>query len=304
MKIGLIGIHKLNQKEHFQSIHQSLDKNLYGIYSHSEEILPIFSSFPIKLFRSTNELFENVDAVYFANSLKPNIDFAINSLKNSCHLFIEDISEISIQKIRELYKVAFEASVTIQLKLTKSFSPEYVQASDYLSNPKLIDINAKFSKRLRKDDYFSEILNNLFIANKEIQSAIKKISALVLPIGSNHFSLIHIRLDFDNGAIVNMKFNNVSNEDDNIFMFHNNENVVDINFRKHFTTIYKFEEGQVIREELNISKDTASSSEIKSFILAYKDTKNQNISDSPEELKIIQATHEIIERLNQSTSSV
>lgn len=301
MKIGLIGINKLNQEKHFKSIYQSLDKNLKGIFSPSEDILPICSSYYIKLYQSTNELFENTDAIYFAGSLKPNVDFAINALKNSCHLFIEDISEITVQEIKKLYKVASEANVTIQLKLTKSFSQEYLQASDYLSNTKLIDFNTNFSKRLRQDDYFSEILNNIYIANKEIQSGIKKISSLTLPIDNNHFSLIHIRLDFDNGAIVNMKFNNISNEDENIMIFHNKENAVDINFSKHFTTIYKIENGQVIREELIISTEAALDSEIKNFIYSCKNTKNQNISESPEELKKIQATHEIIERIKQST---
>lgn len=301
MKIGLIGINKSNQEEHFRSIQQSLDKNLNGIFSPSEEILPICSNFHIKLYQSTNELFENNDAIYFAGSLKPNMEFAINALKNSCHLFIEDISEITVQEIKKLYKVASEASVTIQLKLTKSFSQEYLQASDYLSNPKLIDFNTNFSKRIRHEDYFSEILNNLYIANKKIQSGVKKISSLVLPFDKNHLSLVHIRVDFDNGAIVNMKFNNISNEDENIMIFHNKENTVDINFSKHFTTIYKIENGQVIREELNISNDAALDSEIKNFIFSYKNTKSQNISESPKELKTIQATHEIIERIKQST---
>jgi predicted dehydrogenase len=301
MKIGLIGINKSDQEEHFKTIHKSLEKSLNGIFSPSVDILPICSSYQIKLYQSTNELFENSDAIYFAGSLKPNFDFAINALKNSCHLFIEEISEISVPEIKTLYKLASEANVTIQLKLTKSFSQEYLQASDYLFKPKLIDINTNFSKRLRHEDYFTEILNNLYIANKEIQSRVKKISTLVLPIDKNYLGLVHIRLDFNNGAIINMKFNNISKEDENIMTFHNKENSVDVNFNKHFTTVCKIEKGQVIREELSVSKDDASKTEIKNFIHSFKNTKNQNISESPEELKTIQATHEIIERIKQST---
>jgi hypothetical protein len=301
MKIGLIGINSLHQEEHFKSVHQSLKKNLHGVFSHSQEILPICSAYGVKLYQSTNKLFEDVKAVYFAYSIKPNYDFAINALKNSCHLFIEDVSELSMQEIKQLYKVAFEANVTIQLKLTKSFSPEYIQASDYISDPKLIDINTNFSKRLRQNDYFPEILNNIHVASNEIQSGIKKIYSLALPIDNNHFSLVHIRLDFDNGAIVNMKFNNISSEDENVIFFHNKENAVEINFIKHFTTVHKFEDGQVTREELALSKETALNSEIKNFINSCQDTENQNISESPAELKMIQATREIIEQLNQIT---
>ena len=94
MKIGLIGINKLDQEEYFKLIHQSLGKNLKGIFSHSEEILPICSNYNIKLFQSTGELFEKIDG-------KNNIDNLINELwpsinmedRNAVYDFVENINE-------------------------------------------------------------------------------------------------------------------------------------------------------------------------------------------------------------------
>ena len=92
MKIGLIGINSVKEEDHFAKIYNTLDKQLHGFFSpHSEEILPISQNYKVKLYYSANELFEKVDAIYFASSLKPNYDFAIDALKKSCHLFIEDI---------------------------------------------------------------------------------------------------------------------------------------------------------------------------------------------------------------------
>jgi len=304
MKIGLIGINTLNQEDHFKLIHQTLHKNLYGIFSHSEEVMPISVNYNIKLFQSTNELFGKVDAVYFANSLKPNFDFAINALKKSCHLFIEDVSMLAINEVKYLYKVAFEARTKIQLKLTKSFTPEYIEVRDYISEPKFIEINKSFSKFLRHDEYFSEILNNLYFANQSIHSGIKKISSLALPIDSNHFSLVNIRLDYDNGAVVNMKFNNIANEDESLVTFHEKDSIVHINYGKHFAIEHKFVEGQITRQEFNIPNETAFSIEITNFINTCQNLDIQNISESPTELKIIQLAHDIKERLIQSSQPV
>ncbi len=304
MKIGLIGINTLNQEKHFKLIYETLHKNLYGIFSHSEEIMPISANYNIKLFQSTNELFEKVDAVYFANSLKPNLDFAINALKKSCHLFIEDVSMLTIDEVKHLYKVAFEARTKVQLKLTKSFSPEYIEVKDYLSEPKFIEINNNFSKFLRYDDYFSEILNNLYFANQSIHSGVKKFSSLALPIDNNHFSLVNVRLDYDNGAVVNMKFNNIANEDESLVTFHEKDKMVHINFGKHFATEHKFVEGQISRQEFNIPNETAFSIEIANFINTCQNLDIQNISESPTVLKIIELTHNIKERLIQSSLPV
>lgn len=304
MKIGLIGINTLNQEEHFKLIHQALQKNLFGIFSPSEEILPISTNYNVQLFQSTNELFKIANAVYFADSIKPNFDFAINALKKSCHLFIEDLSSLSINEVKQLYKVAFEARVKIQLKRTKSFTPEYLEIKDYLYEPKLIEIKNDYSKFLRHDDYFSEIYNNLLFANQNIHSCVKKTSSFVLPIDNNRFSVVHIRLDYDNGAIVNMKFNNIALENESLVCFHEIDRVVQIDFKKHFTSKYKISEGQIIRKEFNTSNETAINTEISNFINSCKTIDIQNISETPPELKIIQMTHEIKERLIQSTHPV
>ncbi|MFC2151342.1 Gfo/Idh/MocA family oxidoreductase [Bacteroidota bacterium] len=304
MKIGLIGINTLEKEEHFKLIRQSLHKNLFGLYSHSEDILPLSSNYHVKLFHSTNELFENVDAVYFAGSLKPNYDFALNAIKKSCHIYLEDISTLSFEQVKQLYKVAFEARTKIQLKLTKSFTPEYIEVRDFLKQPKLIEIEKFFSKFLRHEEYFTEILNNLYFADQNIHSGVKKISSLVLPIDNNHFSLVHFRLDYDNGAVVNMKFNNIANENKSKVTFHEKDRIIYIDFVKHFATKHRLTEGQISRREFNIPRQTAFNIEILNFINSCQNLDMQNISESPTELKLIQVTHEIIERILQSSIPV
>lgn len=151
MKVGLIGINSLQEEEHFLKIKNALQNNLHSIYAHNlEEITPISKKHNILTAYSTGELFEKVDAIYFANSLKINLDFAINALKASCHLFIEDISELTFDEIKQLYKLAFEARTKIQIKLTKSFAPEYIEVKDFIENPQLIEINKSFPSFLRK----------------------------------------------------------------------------------------------------------------------------------------------------------
>ncbi len=301
MKIGVIGINNIKQENHFKFIKQALNKNLNGLFSHSEDALPISTKYNVKLYDSATVLFENVDAVYFAHSLKPNYDFAINALKKSCHLFIEDVSNLNMSEIKHLYKVAFEARTKIQLKLTKAFTPEYIKIREYLSDTKLIEINKTYSKFLRHDDYFSEILNNLFFAYQNINSGIKKISTLALPIDNNHFSLIQIRLDYDNGAVVNMNFSNISDENKSIADFYEKDRIIQVDFQNHFAVKQKFADGKIVRREFTISKEIAFNTELMNFINSCKNLDLQNISESPKELKLIQVTHDIMERLIQST---
>ncbi len=301
MKVGLIGINSINQEEHFKVIHSALQKSLSGLFSHSQEILPISSNYNVKHFHSTNDLFEKCDAIYFACSLKPNYDFAVNALKNSCHLFIEDISTLSIDEVKHLYKLAFEARVKIQLKLTKSFTPEYLEAQDYLNEPKFIVINKNNSKFIRLNDYFYEILNNLYFAHQSIQSGVKNFSSFVLPFDNSHFSLVYIQINYDNGAILNLKLNSISAENENFVDIHEKDRIIHINFENHFATKQKFLDGQITRKEFKIRIQEAFKNEISYFIESCQDFDVQSLSEFPTEIKLIKLAHEIKHKIIQST---
>lgn len=301
MKIGLIGINSLKQEEHFKAIHQSLKKRLQGFFSHSEEVLAISSSYKIKNFISTNELFKHSDAIYFAGKLKPNYDFAINALKNACHLFIEDISTLTIDEVKRLYKVAFEAGKKIQLKFTQSFAPEFLESKNYISDPKYIEIDKKFTKFLRLEDYFTEILNGLYFAHENIQSGVKRMSNFTLPYDSNHFSLVQFQLEYDNGAVVNIKYNCISPIKESTTNIHEKDRIIHIDFEKHFACKHKLIEGEIHRKEFPIPKEIDSENEILTFMESCQDIDMQNISEFPTELKLIKLAHEIKDKLIQST---
>ena len=250
MKIGLIGIDTMEDAKKFENIHAALHKNLYGIFSpKSNEILPISKNFKLELFHSVNDLVEKVDSVYFAKSLKQNLDFAIQALKGSCHLFIEDISMLTMDEIKLLYKLAFEAHTKIQLKVTKSFSPEFLEVRDFIQEPKLIEITRKTSLGFRIDEYFNELMNYLYIASQHINSGVKKLTTLALPLMAAHYSLVYIRADFDNGAVLQIKFDHLADEDEESINFYQKEQIVQVDLLKQFANKQKFDRGHIVRTE-------------------------------------------------------
>jgi len=229
MKIGIIGINSSTEESKVEQLKNSLGTHLYGIFSHHrEEILPLSKRFDLDLFSSAHLLFENVNAIYFANSLKTNIEFAISALKKSCHLFIEDISELSLDEIKQIYKLAVEAQIKIHIKNAYLFAPEYLTASTSISLPQLIEINQDQNFFFRPKNYFYEIFNDVSLAITVANSGVKKISVNAIPIDLNHFSLIFIRLDFDNGCQTTIKYNNISKEKQNTAIFHQSNQLIKI----------------------------------------------------------------------------
>jgi GFO/IDH/MocA oxidoreductase family protein len=298
MKIGIIGINSVKDNDRFTIINDALKKDLHGLFSpHSEEIMPICRNYKKKYYSSANELFGKVDAVYFAGNLKPNFDFALNAIKKSCNLFIEDTSNLTIEEIKHLFKVALEARTFVQLKLSKSFSSIFLNVKDLIINPKLIEISKCYKSLIRSSDYFVEILNNLNIANHYFHSGIKKVSVLSVPVEIIHFSLVQIRVDYDNGAVLNMKFNNVSTQESNNALFYEAERTFDIDFIKNFAIMQQFIKGQITRQEFSKKNENPLKTELTEFINSCKNLNLQNISENPPILKVIQTSQEIIDNL-------
>jgi len=298
MKIGIIGINSIKDNDRFILINDALKKDLYGLFSpHSEEVMPICRNFKKKYYSSTNELFSKVDAVYFAGNLKPNFDFALNAIKKSCNLFIEDISALTTEEIKHLFKVAREARTFVQLKLSKSYTSIFLNVKDSVINPKLIEISKNYKSLIRSSDYFIEILNNLNIANHYFRSGIKKVNVLSVPVEAIHFSLVQIRIDYDNGAVLNMKLNNISKQETDNAHFFEADRATDIDFINNFAILQQLIKGQVTRQEFSKKNDNPLKTELTEFINSCKNINLQNISENPPILKVIQTSQEIMDKL-------
>jgi len=305
MKTGLIGINSIQDKDKFLRISEALNKNLHGIFApHSDDIVPIIKSVKIENFPSASEMFDKVDAVYFANSLKLNYDFAIAALKKSCNLFIEDVSELGFDEIKQLFKIAFEGRTKVHIRHNKIFTSEYLELTDYIDNPKLIEINKSYTSLLRKNDYFSELFNNLHFADILTNSTIKKISTIALPVDQNHFSLIHVNVNYDNGTTVNIKLNNLTSNDNNEASIYQKNEIIKLNFIKHFAVRHKFENGQVIRTEHDVENKDTFLNELTHFINICNNDDSSNSSESPSILKTIQNTHLVMHELDQVSQKI
>ncbi|MCG8411347.1 MAG: Gfo/Idh/MocA family oxidoreductase [Bacteroidales bacterium] len=300
MKIGIIGLNSLTDETQFINIKSILDKNLHGLFSPNiDNLLPISEKYKVKLFSSSETFFSSIEAVYCAQSNNSNFEFLIKAIKSSCHLFIEDISIFPIDEIKQLYKLAFEASVKIHIKQTKLFNSELQKLSNYINKCKLVEINTSFTSLLRKQDYFTKLFNNFCLADKLNNSSAKKINIQSLPIDCNHFSLIQVRLDYDNGSNAIIKLNNLASVcKDTILAYQKNSNI-EIDFKKHLCIKHYFENGQIIRKEIEITKTESEKTEFKYFMELCSDSLDKNILELPVILNTIQNTFHVINQLNQ-----
>ena len=300
MKIGLIGIHSQKDENTLEQLKNTLNQNLFGIFSpNEEEVLPFCKNFNLTYFSTAGDLFETADIIYFANSLKPNFDFAVSALKKSCHLFIEDISELSIEEIKQLFNLAIEAQIKIQIKKTYLFASEFLVTKSSISSPQLIEINQEQNFFYRPKNYFYEIFNDTCLAITETDSIVKKISVSAIPIDLNHFSLIYIRLDFDNGCLATIKYNNIAKEKKNeVSLFQSNQ-LIKVDFSNHTAIKHDIIHGQIITSDFQVDSTLSFDIELKKFIESIDKMSSSNISDKPDELYMIQVTQTIMERLYQ-----
>lgn len=300
MKIGLFGIDTNTDENYFLKVKEALGTHLAGIYSPQHyDLMPISEKFGVKLYKSSEEIFTKTDAIFFSKSLKPNYEFAIKAIKSSCHLFLEDLSALSMDETKQLFKVAFEARTNIHIKQSMRFTPEYCELSDYIENPTLIELNTDFISLIRKQDYFSNLFTRLCFANELIKSGIKKASTIALPTDRNHFSLVQIRVDYDNGTFLNIKFNNLASEKSETARIFQKNNSLEIDFTNHFAVKHTFDNGHITRTELPISKGNDFKNEIDYFVNLCTDSEQENISESPSVLKTLLNTNLLMEQLEQ-----
>lgn len=305
MKIGLFGIDTNVEDDYFFQLQEAIGKSLSGIYSPQQnELLAVSEKFGVKLYKSSDEIFSKNNAIFFCKSLKPNYDFAIKAIKNSCHLFIEDLWSLDADETKQLFKLAFEAKVNIHIKQSTRFYPEHIELSDYIEKPHLIELNIHYTDLLRKQDYFDKIFSRLCFANTIIKSGIKKSSIIALPIDRNHFSLVQIQVNYDNGTYLNIKINNLaSSKKETTYLFQKNTSFK-IDCINHFAVSHSFENGQVSRKEYSIQESNILKNEVDYFIKLCSDNEQENISESPSILTTLKNCKLLMEEMERISNKI
>ena len=248
-----------------------------------------------------------VDAVTVAASTSSHYEIAKWCLENNISVFVEKPITVTSIEAKDLCDIAKKNNLTLQVGHVERFNPAMVSAKKVLRKPLFIEVHrlAPFTPRGADVDVVLDLMiHDLDVICSLVDSPVKHISAVGVPVLTKLVDIANARLEFASGAIVNVTASRVSQQTIRKFRVFERDKYLSLDFGKG-SVDFLTKTGEwtpdtipLNHETWSLEKGDALLAETLSFVECVREKKRPVVSGE-DGLAALQLAERIIENIRE-----
>lgn len=270
IRVGVVGVGHLGAKH--AKIYQEIPNcSLVGVCDIDKSRLDeISSSLNIPAYTDYKELFGQVDAVSIAAPTKLHRQIAYGFLKHNIHALVEKPFTSNLKEADSLIKLAQKNKLILQVGHIERFNSAFAATQKLIKNPKFIECHrlSPFPNRsLDIGVVLDLMIHDIDIVLGLVNSPLKKVEAVGVPVLTQFEDIANARLTFKNGCVCNLTASRISDEWMRKIRIFLTCAYISLDYKNEEAFIYKKTHYQgIIKEALPIEKEEPLKKELASFI--------------------------------------
>lgn len=310
LKAGLVGAGHLG-KIHLKLLQQSEKYELIGFHDADvENGRRLEAELGYKYFQNFEELLDQVEMLDIVTPTLYHYEYAIKSIENRKHFFIEKPITQTLQQAEEILYKCREYGIKAQVGHVERYNPAFIATKSFIQDPMFIEIHrlAEFNPRGTDVSVVLDLMiHDLDILLSLVKSKVKKIHASGVSVMSKTPDICNVRIEFENGCVANLTTSRISMKAMRKSRFFQKDAYISVDFLEKKAEVIRMKEApevpsdfdmiienaegeknQIIFEYPNIQPNNAILDELESFADAITENKNVEVSleDGTEALKV------------------
>ncbi len=272
LKIGVIGIGYLG-KFHLEKF--TNNKQSEVIWVVDKLINDIDAPISAKILKTKNfkKIIDDIDAVSIVTPTNTHYKIAKFFLENKKHVLIEKPMTKSTSEAKILINIAKKNKLILQIGHLERFNPVMKKLASEIKSPLFIEVHrlAKFNPRSTDVNViFDLMIHDIDIIMSLVKKKIKNITAFGKKIITKTTDIANVRIDFENGIVVNLTSSRISQKNERKIRIFEKEKYFSVDFMT--SNIKKYSKNKNIKNKLfnmteyNYTKSDALKDEINNFI--------------------------------------
>ncbi|MDD5166640.1 MAG: Gfo/Idh/MocA family oxidoreductase, partial [Candidatus Omnitrophica bacterium] len=281
LRVGVIGV------GHLGSIHARIYRenqkcSLVAVCDTDKTRLnEVSASLNIPGYSEYSELFDKVDAVSIATPTNLHYKVARDFLKHKIHTLVEKPFTDNLKEADALIKIAKAHSLILQVGHIERFNSAFSATKKFIAEPKFIECHrlSPFPRRsLDIGVVLDLMIHDIDIVLGLVNSPVKKIEAVGVPVLTQFEDIANARLTFKNGCVANLTASRVSDEWMRKIRIFLKNTYISLDYKDAKASVYKKSGLQITKEDLPIEKEESLQKELESFLDCVIENKEPLVS--------------------------
>lgn len=280
LRLGVVGVGYVGEL-HAQKYASMEGIALVGLADiNFERAKEVACKYNTKAYNSHTELLADVDGLSLAVPTVSHFEIGHDILTHGIHLLVEKPITLNLGDADRLIEIAKKNNTILQVGHIERFNPAVIKMEALISNPIFIESRRFnfFTKRAADVDVVLDLMiHDLDIVLHIVNSEIKEIDAIGMPVISQKIDIANVRIIFSNGIVANLTASRVSNESLREIRIFQHNNYISIDYGKR-----KIKVGHFISPTVHIDDEFPDSDpladQIRSFVEAMANGSEPNVS--------------------------
>jgi predicted dehydrogenase len=279
LRVAVIGVGHLG-RHHARILSSLPGATLVGVVdTKADRAAEIATACGSQPFADYRDLIGQVDAVSIAVPTEAHLETALAFLDHGIPVLVEKPLARSVGEADRLIAAANARQTVLAVGHTERFNPAVAAASQYLSNPRFIEVHrlGTFPERsLDIDVVFDLMIHDLDIVLSLVGAEVASIEAVGVPVLTGRVDIANARLRFENGCIANITASRISRERVRKIRFFQPDAYLSIDYASQEVEMYRLVRGSGARPEieggkLDVLREEPLSRELSDFLGAVRE---------------------------------
>ena len=213
LRVAVIGVGHLGEY-HVQKYKALPQVELVGVVDVDEKrVREIAERYGTTAHSDHSGILSQVDAVSLAVTTEMHFEVAKDVLANNVHMLIEKPITYDLKEADQLIRMARERNLVLQVGLVERFNPAIKKLEPLLNEPVFLEshrMNLFTTRGLDVDVVLDLMIHDLDIILHLVQSKVKEVHAVGMPVITDKTDIANVRLIFENGTVANLTASRVS----------------------------------------------------------------------------------------------
>jgi len=215
MRLGVIGVGHMG-KYHVNVLSQIQDIQLIAVSDVNEDLVrPIAEEYHIDYFHTYEQMLPHVDAVTVATPSLTHYDICRELLKAGKHVLVEKPITKRYEEAEELFKLADEKHLTLQVGHVERFNSAVIELKRILNNPLLIEtrrLQPMVPRNIETGVVIDLMIHDIDLVLMLVDSKVNQIAAIGKRISNEKEDIAHAQMMFENGCMASLTVSRVTEE--------------------------------------------------------------------------------------------
>ncbi len=278
VRVAVIGVGHLGQ-HHARIYSQMSDVELVGVVDiDGERAKRIAQEYKTSAYPEYTQILEKVDAASIAVPTELHHRIAKDFLDTGVHILIEKPMTQTPEEADELLGLARRKGLVLQVGHIERFNPAVSALNRVISEPRFIECHrlGPFKPRAAKIGVVMDLMiHDIDIILSLVDSPVKRIEAVGVPVLSQEEDIANARITFENGCIANLTASRVTKEETRKIRIFQRDAYLSLDYINQELLIYRREitpdgEARIVSFQPEIEKVEPLKLELEAFIHAVQ----------------------------------